>query len=229
MKPLAIRNEGDVPAFSPRDIARAYLDRFHRVLATIDTEAVTRVVDLLRAARDRGSTIYVAGNGGSAATATHLANDLGKATKRSGRRPIRILCLSDNTSWLTALGNDEGYERVFTGQLENFAEPGDVLVVISCSGGSGNLVDAVEFAREHEVTTVGILGFDGGALKERVDECLWLESEIGLYGPVESGHAVVCDILTTCLIEDRAPITLETVIGSKAASDGAGAEARPVG
>lgn len=186
-----------------RQILGDYLRVFRRLLDGIDLDAVCRVVEVLRAARDRGATIYVAGNGGSAATATHLANDFGKATKQSGRRPMKVLSLSDNVSWLTALANDEGYERVFTGQLENFAQEGDVLIVITTSGNSPNVVDAVAFAREHGMTTVGILGFDGGVLKNRVDECLWLESEIGLYGPVESAHAVLCDLLTTCLIEDR--------------------------
>jgi D-sedoheptulose 7-phosphate isomerase len=129
-------------------------------------------------------------------------NDLGKATKTSGRPPMRVMCLSDNVSWLTALGNDEGFERVFTGQLENFASPGDVLILISASGNSPNLLNAAGYAREEGVETIGILGFDGGKLKVMVDEALWLESSIGLYGPVETGHSVICDIITTCLIRD---------------------------
>lgn len=180
-----------------------YLRSFRQLLAQIDLEAVARVADRLRRARDAGSTIYIAGNGGSAATATHLANDLGKATKPSGCAPLRVMCLSDNVSWLTALANDEGYERVFAGQLENFARPGDVLIVISASGSSPNLVSAVELATARGVSTVGILGFDGGRLKDRVDELLWVESEKGLYGPVESAHTVLCDLLTTCLMRDR--------------------------
>ncbi len=188
---------------STQDIARDYLSGFQHLLDRIDLDAVARVVDRLRTARDSGATIYIAGNGGSAATATHLANDLGKAAKRSGGRPIRVLSLSDNISWFTALANDEGYERVFSGQLENFARPGDVLIVISASGNSRKLVSAVDYARWQEMVTVGVLGFDGGVLKRRVDECLWLESEIGLYGPVETGHALICDLLTTCLMQDE--------------------------
>lgn len=186
-----------------RAVIEDYLRVFGQLLARIDLEAVARVADRLRRARDAGATIYIAGNGGSAATATHLVNDLGKATKRAGCRPVRAMCLSDNVSWLTALANDEGYERVFTGQLENFAQPGDVLIVISASGNSPNLVNAVEFAQARGLTTVGILGFDGGILRQRVDESLWLESPRGLYGPVESGHTILCDLLTTCLMHDR--------------------------
>lgn len=191
--------------FSPQGIAVEYMTEFQAILARLDLDALARAVQRLRIARDRGATIFIAGNGGSAATATHFVNDLGKATKRSGRPPLRAMCLSDNVSWLTALANDEGYERVFTGQLENFARPGDVLIFISASGNSPNLLHAAGFAQQRGVETVGILGFDGGKLKSRVDEVLWLESEIGSYGPVESGHTVICDILTTCLIQDTVP------------------------
>ncbi len=196
----------DSPSTTPfpsRKIARDYLGYFNQLLAGADLDVIARVVEHLRRARDEGATVYVAGNGGSSAIATHLVNDLGKATKQSGRRPVRTMCLSDNTSWLTALANDEGYERVFSGQLENFARPGDVLIVISTSGNSPNVVAAVDYAREHGMVTVGVVGFDGGAVKDRVDECIWLESEPGVYGPVESAHATLCDILTTCLIQDR--------------------------
>jgi D-sedoheptulose 7-phosphate isomerase len=201
-------------------VAARYLQEFERLMRTVDVDAVVRVVDLLREARDRGGTIYIAGNGGSAATASHWANDLGKATKCAGRGWIRVMCLSDNTPWLTALANDEGYERVFAGQLENFAGPGDVFIVISASGNSPNLVQAVDLANDRGLVTIGLLGFDGGVLKERVGEYLWLPTEKGAYGPVESGHSVLCDIVTTCLMEDR----LEGLtVGAGLASDPHGA------
>jgi D-sedoheptulose 7-phosphate isomerase len=163
---------------------------------------LTRLGEALLRTWDNNGKALIAGNGGSAATATHWVNDLGKATKASGRPWLRVLCLSDNVSWLTALGNDEGYDRVFAGQLENFVRPGDLLAVISASGNSPNLVNVVDYANAHGVQTVALLGFDGGVLKDRVDEHLWLETPIGLYGPVESGHSVLCDILTTCLTQD---------------------------
>jgi D-sedoheptulose 7-phosphate isomerase len=188
--------------FSPERIVRDYLGAFRALLSQIDVEALCRVVGRLQEAREAGATVYIAGNGGSAATATHFANDLGKAAKRSGRTPFRVMSLTDNSSWLTALANDEGYERVFTGQLENFARPGDVLILISASGNSTNLVRAAEFARAGGLVTVGLLGFDGGLLKGLVDEILWVETEPGAYGPVETAHVLLCDIVSTCLIED---------------------------
>jgi D-sedoheptulose 7-phosphate isomerase len=178
-----------------------YVQAFESLLRQIDGEVIGRVVQYLRSASKRGSTIYVAGNGGSAATASHWVNDLGKATKSSGEAPLRVMSLSDNISWVTALANDEGYSRVFSGQLENFAQPGDILVVISASGNSPNLVEAVEFARRQGMLTIGFLGFDGGVLKSKVDDYLWFRTEKGAYGLVESAHSLLCHILTTCLMQ----------------------------
>jgi D-sedoheptulose 7-phosphate isomerase len=194
--------------FPVKQIAADYIQSYELLLDRIDLDAIERVVQRLRTARDTGAMIYVAGNGGSAATASHWANDLGKGTKVSGQPPFRIMSLSDNVSWFTALGNDEGYERVFSGQLENFAKPGDVLVVISASGNSPNLVRAVESARAGGVFTIGFLGFDGGLLKEQVDECLWVPTEKGAYGLVESAHSLLCHLLMDCLAKD-------TVVPSK--------------
>ena len=194
---------GPTETIRVKQIATEYLGNFEALLHNIDLTSVERIVQRLRLARDTGATIYIAGNGGSAATASHWVNDLGKATKLSGRAPMRVMSLNDNVSWLTALANDEGYERVFAGQLENFAQPGDVLIVISASGNSTNLVRAVELAHKSDICTIGFLGFDGGVLKNSVDECLWLPTEKGAYGLVEAGHGLLCHLLTICLMQDR--------------------------
>ena len=191
------------PRLQARQIAGDHLKELASLFGRMDLDAIDRVFARLREARDGGATVYVAGNGGSAATATHWVNDLGKATKRSGRAPMRVMCLSDNASWLTALANDEGYERVFSGQLENFALRHDVLVVISSSGNSPNLVRAVELARERGVTTIGFLGFDGGVLKGMVDDVVHVSTEKGAYEQVEDSHMTLCHILTMCLAQDR--------------------------
>jgi D-sedoheptulose 7-phosphate isomerase len=186
-------------ALGTKELASHYLRAFEALLQQVEVDEIERIVQRLRMARDNGSTIYIAGNGGSAATASHWVNDLGKATKSAGRAPIRVMSLSDNVSWLTALANDEGYERVFCGQLENFARPGDVLIVISASGNSPNLLRATEMAKAQGLVTIGFLGFDGGALKGMVDDYLWLPTAKGEYGLVEGTHAMLCHILTTCL------------------------------
>jgi D-sedoheptulose 7-phosphate isomerase len=193
-----------VRSLEAKRIAADYLRRFDDLLQQVDLDAVERVVDQLRRTRDAEGTVYVAGNGGSAATASHWANDLGKATKASSRAFMRVMCLSDNVSWLTALANDEGYDRVFSGQLENFAGRGDLFLAISASGNSSNLIQAVNLAQQRGVGTVALLGFDGGLLKGLVDDYLLLPTAQGEYGLVESGHSVLCDILTTCLMQDLA-------------------------
>lgn len=190
--------------FDPvKEIVAGYFQAVASFLNVELIESVSRIVMVLSRARERSATIYIAGNGGSAATASHWANDLGKATKRPSQAPMRVMSLNDNVSWMTALANDEGYERIFTGQLENFAKPGDVLIVISASGNSKNLIDAVELARKRNVTTIALLGFDGGVLKNKVDEYLWLPTEKGAYGVVEGTHSILCHVLTTCLAERR--------------------------
>jgi D-sedoheptulose 7-phosphate isomerase len=206
----------DDAASQVKQITAGYLRAFRSLLHQIDQDAIARVVQRLRVARDSGALVYVAGNGGSASTASHWVNDLGKATKGSEHKPMRAMSLSDNVSWLTALANDEGYDRIFSGQLENFAQPGDVLVVISASGNSANLVQAVKLARNRGVITIGFLGFDGGALKNQVDEYLWFRTEKGAYGPVESGHALLCHILTACLAQDHLEIASEMEVGERA-------------
>ena len=193
---------------SVRTVAARYIETLERMLRRTDFDAVERVATLLREARNAEQNIFVAGNGGSSATASHWVNDLGKATKDARRPHIRAFSLSDNVSWLTALANDEGYEHAFSGQLENFAREGDVLVCISASGNSPNLLRAVDVARENGVVTVALLGFDGGRLKDRVDEYLWLPTAIGAYGLVECAHSVLCDILTTCLSNCTAPFSV---------------------
>lgn len=188
------------------DLADQYASRLAALMAGVDRAAISRVVEELRRARDRGATIFLAGNGGSSATAAHWVNDLGKATKSSGRSPFRVLNLTDNVPWLTALGNDEGIDRVFAGQLENFARPGDVVMVISASGNSPNILRLLEAARAGGLRTIGLVGFDGGAALPLLNEALWVETEIGAYGLVETAHTALADIVTTCLINDRASV-----------------------
>ncbi len=187
-----------------RELAGTYFGAVSAALAEVDLAEIEGATRIIRTARDAGGTVFIAGNGGSAATASHWVNDLGKATKKSGRPPIRVAGLADNLSWLTALGNDEGYDRVFAGQLENFARPGDVLIVISASGNSPNLVRAVEMARERGVSTIALLGFDGGALLPMVDQPVLMRTEKGAYELVEDVHCVICHAITRNLVADRA-------------------------
>jgi D-sedoheptulose 7-phosphate isomerase len=197
-----------MPEISPtspsnQDVIQTHLANVGRVLTEVEVCAVQKVADIFREARDRGSFIYIVGNGGSSSTASHWVNDLGKATKRSGCAPLKVMCLSDNTAWFSALSNDEGYDRSFAGQLENFASPGDALICLSASGNSANLVRAVELARVRSLTTIALLGFDGGELKGLVDQVVWVRSEKGAYELVEDVHSVICHAITRSLVADR--------------------------
>jgi D-sedoheptulose 7-phosphate isomerase len=187
------------PATAAQQVMENHVQALSHLLEQIDPIALERVVEILSRVRDSGGAVYVAGNGGSAATATHLVNDLCKATRDPNRPPMRALSLSDNVSWFTALANDEGYDRVFSGQLENLARPGDLLIVISASGNSPNLVSAVTAARERGAATCALLGFDGGALLPMVDELIWLPTPHGEYALVEDAHSALCHVLTLCL------------------------------
>jgi len=197
-----------------RQLATSHVADVTDALGSLDRAALERIVARLDAARRRGATIYVAGNGGSAATASHWVNDLGKATRQAGVARMRVMSLTDSVPWMTALANDEGYDCVFAEQLENFAQPGDLLVLISCSGNSPNLVAAVDCARAHGVETVALLGFDGGALKDRVDEHLLVPSARGAYELVEDVHGVVCHICTRALALPGTPAATAEVVAA---------------
>jgi D-sedoheptulose 7-phosphate isomerase len=172
------------------------------LVASLDLAALDRLGRRLREVRERGGTVFVAGNGGSAATATHFAADLGKATKvRHGMR-LKAVSLTTNDSWLTALSNDEGYERSLAGQLENFITENDLLVLISASGNSPNLLAAAEEADRHGAATAALLGFDGGRLQERVDDYVHVATAQGEYELVEDVHLAACHALVKSLAAD---------------------------
>jgi len=180
-------------------VARAYLDGTRRLLAAVDVGQVTRVVKVLREARERAATVYIVGNGGSAATASHFATDLSKATVRDGSPRVRALSLTDNVALMTALSNDLGYEQVFVGQLRGLLRPGDVLIAISVSGSSPNVLRTVELAHECGATSIAFVGFDGGQLVRSADLAIHVASERGVYGPVEDVHLAIHHLVTTCL------------------------------
>lgn len=183
-------------------VATRYLEVLQKLLGTIHIDSTLIIVERLAQAQKSNQTIFVAGNGGSAASADHWVNDLCKMTKKGNLPPIKALSLSAHTSYVTALGNDEGYERIFAGQLETFGSKGDLLVVISASGNSPNLIEAVKLAKKKGMFTVGLLGFDGGALKDMVDHSLHVETLKGSYQHAEDCHSVLCHLITTCLIAE---------------------------
>lgn len=172
---------------------RAYVGRLQAILAALDIAAVERVAMLIIEAYERGNTVFVCGNGGSASTASHMAADLGKNTNAPGKPRLRVLSLNDNMAWFSALANDLGYENVFVEQIANLLRPGDLLVALSASGNSPNVVRVAEFARFHGGRVVALVGFDGGKLMEIAHVTVRLQSHD--YGPVEDGHLIINHML----------------------------------
>lgn len=181
----------------PAEFAVRYFDRLRAILDTIDPSEIRTLVQTLDAARVEGRTIFLAGNGGSATTATSMANDLGfDVLKKSGTsQTFRFHALTDNIAAMTAMANDVGYETIFTNQLAIHYREGDLLLVISASGNSPNVVAAAEWVKERGGTVIGFLGFSGGRLREISDTVIHVATEAGEYGPVEDAHLVVNHIL----------------------------------
>jgi D-sedoheptulose 7-phosphate isomerase len=165
-----------------------YLDRLAGAMRRLDPSELEALSGLIeRRWRDR-RTVFIIGNGGSAANASHLCEDLAKCTlcDLQAQRRLRVLSLTDSTPWITMVGNDIGYESVFVEPLRNLAEPGDLLVAISGSGNSPNVLRAVEWANGHGLTTVGVTGFEGGALQGLAQHNLHAASDD--MGVVETVH-----------------------------------------
>jgi D-sedoheptulose 7-phosphate isomerase len=172
-----------------------YLRRIDAELQRLDHGEVQRWADLIYAAWEQGRFVYIIGNGGSATTASHMAEDLGKCSLREcdlgdeTKKRLKVLSLTDNVGWLLAVGNDVGYDQVFQQQLMNYGRPGDLLIAISGSGNSANILRAVEWANRHELTTFSLTGFGGGKLRPLAQSGLHVPLDD--MGMVESIHLAV--------------------------------------
>jgi len=176
-----------------------YLTAQKAALDSIPADAVARLIDQLRVALKNGATIYIFGNGGSAANASHFATDLGKgASDKLGQR-FRVLSLNDNVSWMLALGNDYSYEDVFVGQLQNYGRPGDLAIGLSVSGNSPNCVKALDWARKHGLQTVALVGARRGRMAEVAEHTIVINDTH--YGRVEDAHMGICHLLCYAFME----------------------------
>ena len=184
---------------SSEEFARSYLTRVRDVLTNLDIQAIAQVLEVFLDARKRDAHIFFLGNGGSAATALHFANDLGVCASPEGRKPFRAVSLTANTSLITCLANDIGYENVFRWQLKNLMRPGDVVVGISASGNSPNVVNGLEYAIQNGGIPVAIVGFDGGEMKKMAKHAIHVATDRGEYGPSEDVHMVLDHLISTYL------------------------------
>jgi D-sedoheptulose 7-phosphate isomerase len=177
-----------------------YLTAQKAALDSIPVDRIARLIETFRRALNEDRQIFAFGNGGSAANASHFATDLGKgASDKLGRR-FRVLSLNENISWMTAVGNDVAYEDVFVHQLQNYARPGDVVLTMSVSGNSPNVVKAVEWAVNHGLETIALVGARRGRLAKIAHQVIVIDSEH--YGRVEDAHMGVCHLICYAFMEN---------------------------
>jgi len=179
------------------EFAQGYFSHLKSVLDKLDLESIEQLAAEFEDARNNGNTIFVAGNGGSATTASSMANDIGfDIIKKTGTKtPFKLLALTDNNAVLTAIANDVGYDNIFINQLKIHYRKGDKLLVISASGNSENVVRAANWVKEQGGKIIGFLGFEGGKLKELSDVTIHAITEVGEYGPVEDLHLIINHVL----------------------------------
>lgn len=170
-----------------------YLCRLRAAMDSLPREQLTALGETLLRAYRNNKQVFLLGNGGSSSTASHMAADLAKNTIGPNMRRFRIVSLNDNAAIVTALANDLGYENVFSEQLTNLVQAGDVLIVVSASGNSPNVLKAMRYARSRSAEVVGLLGFDGGTAATLADIPLIVPSDH--YGVVEDVHLIVNHIL----------------------------------
>jgi len=183
----------DIEQFS-----KSYFDYLTEVFDKIDLTEINKFVELLLEARKSGATIFFMGNGGSAATASHFANDLAFGTN-DYKKPFKVMSITDNVSVLTALGNDYGYNEIFIRQLKIYGEKGDVVVGISASGNSQNVINAFEYASTAGIKTFALTAFDGGKMRKIADQGLHIPTDKKEYGPSEDLHMILDHLVSNYL------------------------------
>ena len=176
---------------------QTYLTEVQDILARMPQEPIARVIELLLEAPHRGATIFTAGNGGSAATASHFAADLAKGAVVPGQPRFRVIPLTDNIPVITAWSNDVDYEVIFAEQVRNLLRPGDLLILISGSGNSPNVLRAAEVAKAMGGITIGFSGYEGGKLAELVDYPVVIPAH--KMKQIEDGHMVLCHLIATVI------------------------------
>ncbi len=182
------------------DWIRNYLKAQKAAHDSIPVEAVAQLIETFREALRHDGQVFVFGNGGSAANSSHFATDLGKgASDKIGRR-FRVLSLNDNVSWMTALGNDYSYEDVFVRQLMNYGRPGDVVLALSVSGNSPNVVRALEWAKANGLHTIALVGGKRGRMADIAAQVIVIQDTH--YGRVEDAQMGICHMLCYAFMEN---------------------------
>lgn len=182
-----------------KDFLKKYIASQKDTLDTIPLKKVGEIIEVFRDALIHDRQIFVFGNGGSAANASHFVTDLGKGSSDKTWKRFRCLSLNDNTAWMTALGNDYHYDEIFTRQLANFARPGDIAFMMSVSGNSPNLVHAATWSKENGVRVIALVGRNKGRLEGIADLSVVIED--AHYGRVEDAHMGICHMIAYAFME----------------------------
>lgn len=180
-----------------------YQKKLNDLFEQIDFDVLEQITSTIIDAYKNDKTIYVAGNGGSAATASHYKVDFGFFVRYFKKKRIKVVSLTDHSPLMTAIGNDNSYDEVFTQQMQDYFNEDDVLIAISASGNSMNVVKAAEYANELGGTSIGLVGFEGGKLKDACKISLFTPNPKGDYGPIEDLHMIICHMLVSYLREDE--------------------------
>lgn len=178
-----------------------YITDLTRLLQAIQPEVIESIIHTFEKTLQHDARIYLIGNGGSAATASHMANDIGGGLRRRNIVNFDVISLADNTPVVTAIANDIGYENIFYMQMQGLIRPQDVVVAISCSGDSPNIVKAAEYAKQEGCKVIGVTGFDGGRLKSLADIEFHVDAPKGEYGLVEDVHMILDHIIYSYYIQ----------------------------
>ena len=178
-----------------------YLTRLKLILDSIDLDAISDIVEILEQTILDKSRIYIIGNGGSSATASHMVNDLGAGLRRRNIINFDVVSLGDNSPVVTAIANDIGYENIFFMQMKGLINPKDIVIAISCSGDSPNIIKSVDYAKELGCKVIGVTGFDGGYLRSISDVSFHVNAPQDEYGLVEDTHMILDHIIYSYFIQ----------------------------
>ena len=186
-----------------KPFVKDYLTRLKQILDDIDVDVISDIVDTLEETIENKSRIYILGNGGSAATASHMVNDLGAGLRRRDVINFDVTSLGDNSSVVTAIANDIGYENIFYMQMKGHINADDVVVAISCSGESPNIIKAVDYAKDLGCKIIGVTGFNGGYLKKISNINFHVDVPEDEYGLVEDAHMILDHIIYSYYIQKK--------------------------
>lgn len=176
-----------------------YLDELKITLDNLDEDQIHSIIDQLNKCRKEGKRVFLCGNGGSAAAASHFANDLAKLTISEGKPRMKVISLTDNLPLITAWANDSHYDDCFVEQLKNHFQPGDTLLAISGSGNSGNIIKAVEYVNQNNGFTIGLTGFEGGKLAAIANKSIVVNSDS--MQRIEDVHTILIHLIASVLKE----------------------------